>query len=177
MENWPSSNNRNPIRILTNFERFPLHWKCLERAGTAQIVHGARQLLWNSSDADLILINGDVYGVLLLVMAFRLFPFFRKPLVAVDLVLRKPEGWRSQLAAWIKKKLLARVDHFVHYFRNLEGYRKYYGIDADRSSFVHFKANLYDGLKNQTMRRRFQGRILRVFAPMARDFHSRRRVE
>ncbi len=62
--------------------------------------------------------------------------------MAVDLVLSKPEGiWRRALTVG-KKALLARVDHFVNYFRSSEGYAKYYGITPERSSFVHFKPNI-----------------------------------
>ena len=133
-----------PIRLLTNFQRFPLNWKSSPYAGTAKVAHGAGQLLKNSFGADLIIINGDVQAVLSLAFAFFLCPFLRKPLVAVDLVLRKPEGLRSRVGAFIKKRLFARVDHFVHYFKDLKGYNTYYGIDENRSSFVNFKANLYD---------------------------------
>jgi glycosyltransferase involved in cell wall biosynthesis len=148
--NWPSSGNfmkelsPNPILIVTNFQRFPRTWNTTQFAGTAEIFQGARRLLTHSKRADVVLVNGDVKTVLCLAGLFWLFPFLKKPLVAVDLVLRQPEGLRARLNAFIKKCLFARVDHFIHYFRDLERYQKYYGIDARRSSFVNFKANLYE---------------------------------
>jgi len=42
----------------------------------------------------------------------------------------------------VKRFLLRRVDHFIHLFRDLSGYQRYFGIGPDRSSFVPFKPNL-----------------------------------
>ena len=75
-------------------------------------------------------------------MAFLLLPFLRKPIVAVDLLLNKPEGRRQRLSAFIKRLVFGRIDHFIHYFRDLSGYQKYFGIGPDRSSFVWFKPNI-----------------------------------
>ena len=75
---------------------------------------------------------------------FLLFPWRRKPLVAVDLVLRKPLRIRHRMSALIKRILLGRVDHFIHFFRDISGYTKYFGISRARSSYVPFKANIQD---------------------------------
>src|SRR5690349_19003544 len=77
-------------------------------------------------------------------MAFLLLPFLRKPIVAVDLLLNKPEGLRQRSSAFIKRFTFGRVDHFVHYFRDVSGYQQYFGIGPDRSSFVWFKANIHE---------------------------------
>jgi glycosyltransferase involved in cell wall biosynthesis len=71
-----------------------------------------------------------------------MFPWKRKPIVAVDLVLRRPKTFPARLAALVKRLLLARIDHFIHYFRDLDGYSSWYGITPQRSSFVPFKPNL-----------------------------------
>jgi glycosyltransferase involved in cell wall biosynthesis len=132
------------VRILTNFARFPEVWKSSGYSGSARVVSNTRQLLKNCFDAELIIINCDVPAVLTLCFVFFLFPFSKKRLVAVDLVLRKPKGLGAHAGAFIKRLLLARVNHFVNYFRDLEGYRRYYGIGPTRSSFVFFKPNIRD---------------------------------
>lgn len=90
---------------------------------------------------DLIVI--DCRDLLLYRIAayFLLSPWSRKPLVAVDLVLRKPGTLKHRAGALLKRGLLRRVDHFIHYFRDISGYTKYFGIRENRSSFVPFKVN------------------------------------
>ena len=91
--------------------------------------------------ADLVVVNcGDA---LLYRMAarFMLMPWTRRPLVAVDLVLRRPTAPQSLLAAGVKRLLLAQVTHFIHYFKDISGYTKYFGISPTKSSFVPFKVN------------------------------------
>jgi glycosyltransferase involved in cell wall biosynthesis len=91
--------------------------------------------------ADLVVVNcGDA---LLYRMAARfiLMPWTKRPLVAVDLVLRRPTAPHSQVAAGIKRLLLAQVTHFIHYFKDISGYTKYFGISQAKSSFVPFKVN------------------------------------
>jgi glycosyltransferase involved in cell wall biosynthesis len=39
---------------------------------------------------------------------------------------------------------LSRVAHFIHYFRDISGYTRHFGISAARSSFVPFKVNIRD---------------------------------
>lgn len=102
------------------------------------------QFLRQCQNSDLIIINGNVWLVLSLSALFVLCPVVSRPIIAVDLVLRKPEGRRALLMARVKRLLLRSVDHFVHYFHDLTGYQKYYGIGPERSSFVNFKANIYD---------------------------------
>jgi glycosyltransferase involved in cell wall biosynthesis len=65
-------------------------------------------------------------------------------LIAVDLVLRAPTRWRDRIQLPVKRQLLTRVDHFIHYFRDLSGYENVFGIPAARSSFTPFKVNLVD---------------------------------
>lgn len=63
--------------------------------------------------------------------------------MAVDFVLRRPAGLYQKLLAALKRVVFRRVDHFVHYFRNVEGLDRVYGIGATRSEFIPFKANLW----------------------------------
>src|SRR5205823_11373466 len=73
---------------------------------------------------------------------FMLVPILRRPLIAVDVVLRKPESARKWLSALIMRWLLRRVDYFVHHFRDLGGYQRYFGIGPERSTYIAFKPNL-----------------------------------
>ena len=73
---------------------------------------------------------------------FTLVPALRRPLIAVDVVLRRPENAKELLRSWIVRFLLKRVDYFVHYFRDLSGYAKYFDITPERSGYVPFKPNL-----------------------------------
>jgi glycosyltransferase involved in cell wall biosynthesis len=46
------------------------------------------------------------------------------------------------MTAVIKRTLLSRVDHFIHYFKDISGYRSF-GVGKDRSSYVPFKVNIF----------------------------------
>lgn len=130
------------MRIVTNFERFEPVWTSHGETGEAIMARTFSEFLRGLPGCDLILINGDIGLTLRLSAYFLMFPWKRKPIVAVDLVLRRPRTLQARIAALVKRLLLARVDHFIHYFKNLDGYSSCYGITAERSSFVAFKPNL-----------------------------------
>ena len=56
----------------------------------------------------------------------------------------KPTTFRQRLSSRLMRILLQRVDHFIHYFKDLDGYQRYFGIGPERSSFVPFKVNSWD---------------------------------
>jgi len=60
----------------------------------------------------------------------------------LDLVLRRPTTFVSKLTRPLKKFLLRRPEHFIHYFRDLEGYVNFFGIGPSRSSYVPFKSGI-----------------------------------
>jgi glycosyltransferase involved in cell wall biosynthesis len=131
------------LRILTNFERFPLRWTVSTGAsGTARMVHQYGEFLQLLPESDLVLVNCDVPLALKLCARGAMFPWKHKPLVAVDLVLSRPETAAAHAACVFKKALLRRVDHFINYFKTSEGYAQFYGITPARSSFIPFKPNL-----------------------------------
>jgi glycosyltransferase involved in cell wall biosynthesis len=107
-------------------------------------VAGLRELVRGARDCDLILLNGAPGLVFALVSVFALWPPLRRPVVVADLVLRRPVGAVARVLAWVKRLLFARVDHFVHYFRDLAGYDRFFGIGPARSSYVPFKPNVAD---------------------------------
>jgi glycosyltransferase involved in cell wall biosynthesis len=91
--------------------------------------------------ADLVVVNCGDALLYRIATQFMLMPWTKRPLVAVDLVLRRPGAAHYQLAASIKRLLLTQVTHFIHYFKEISGYTKYFGISQARSSFVPFKVN------------------------------------
>jgi glycosyltransferase involved in cell wall biosynthesis len=92
--------------------------------------------------ADVIVIDCRDPLLYRICIHFLLFPWTRKPLVAVDLVLRRPVRLAQKIGALIKRVLLLRVDHFIHYFRDISGYTRHFGISPARSSYVPFKVNI-----------------------------------
>src|SRR5690242_18456889 len=131
------------LRILTNFDRFPADWTVSAgERGTARVVHTYDEFLPLLPQSDLVLVNCDVDLAFRLCTRGSLLPWKHRTLVAVDLVLGYPETAAARMACMLKKGLLRRVDHFINYFRQSEGYAKYYGITPARSSFIHFKPNL-----------------------------------
>ena len=130
--------------ILTNFERFPAQWTAQNGAsGTGETAKNADDFVRRARHADLLIINCDTA---LTLEDVRIIPASvrgsGKPIVAVDLVLRRPKTFRARMAVRLKQLLLSRVDLFIHYFQDLAGYERYYGIGRDRSAFVPFKPNL-----------------------------------
>jgi glycosyltransferase involved in cell wall biosynthesis len=76
---------------------------------------------------------------------------------------------RQRLSAVIKRFLFGRIDHFVHYFRDVSGYQKYFGIGPDRSSFVWFKANISEHLDVQPDS---DGQYVLCFGSTQRDYDT-----
>ena len=134
---------RHKMTILTNMARFPVDWTAVDQSrGHSITATGFRDMLRHLRHSDVILINSDLKLLLSLAMLFMALPFLRRPLVGSDVVLRAPQHGRRQLTHWLKRLLLARVDHFIHHFKDLSGYQRYFGIGPERSSFVPFKPNL-----------------------------------
>lgn len=128
---------KNAFRLLSNFhlpERWDWAGDSWEHSFTPEFT------LSQLRDADLIVVNGNIDVITKLVLA-ALLPHGRKPIVVVDLVLRRP---RNTHKARLLRALLDRVDYFIHYFRDLRGYQQFYRIGPERSGYVPFKPNLRD---------------------------------
>lgn len=129
--------------ILTNADAIPAEWIGANgERGAAIRAHSFGECLRQLRSCDVVLIDSDPPLVLRLCAFFAALPGMRRPLVASDMVLRQPQGLRQRLSLPAKRFLLSRVDHFIHYFKDLSGYQKFFGIGPDRSSFVPFKPNL-----------------------------------
>jgi len=94
--------------------------------------------------ADLIVVDCRDTLLRKITTYYLLHPWKRKSLVAVDLVLRRPDRLRQRVSALVKRVLFGRVDHFIHYFKDTTGYTRYFGISPARSSYVPFKVNNLD---------------------------------
>ncbi len=138
------------MRILTDFQKFPEKWTISDRLkgeSRRTLTNPSRRNLaeWISQirQADLIIVQQSVARVFWLALIFALAPFLRRPIVLVDVLLRQPRSAGQRVKAFLKRQLLNRVNHFIHYFQALEGYEALYGISPSRSSYIPFKANLY----------------------------------
>lgn len=136
------------IRIATNFEIPPaaaaIDDVCLTSTGEGMLEF-ARICL----RSDVVALNID-QRKLMIAAVLRRLPFVKFRLVSVDLVLRQPKSFRDRCKAVIKKILLSGVDRFILYFKDIEGYNRWYAIDADRAYYVPFKVNGYDRLAART---------------------------
>lgn len=128
------------IKVLSNL-RMGERWDRLGVSGETIFAESFKEFLRNISNSSLIVVNG-AEATLRLCALFTLVPALRRPLIAVDVVLRRPENAKELLRSWIVRFLLKRVDYFVHYFRDLSGYAKYFDITPERSGYVPFKPNL-----------------------------------
>jgi glycosyltransferase involved in cell wall biosynthesis len=102
----------------------------------------AWEFLRHSREADLIIINCDVGLAMKLAALYLFFPFLRRPILGHDIVLRQPITAKAKLALPLKRFLLSRIDHYSLHFRILDGYRKYFGINPDRVSYLPSKPNI-----------------------------------
>ncbi|MBV8829782.1 MAG: glycosyltransferase [Acidobacteriaceae bacterium] len=156
--------------ILTNLEDFPASWRAANGlAGTSRRVRSARDTLrfYAENREAAAMINCDPAFTYRL--AARCLLHRRKlPIVAVDLVLRKPKTFRSRLFQPFRRVLLKRVNYFIHYFKDLSGYQSTFGIGPDRSSFVPFKANLFSVLPQDLS----EGSYVTCLGRTLRDFDT-----
>lgn len=130
------------MHLVTNFPRFPEQWETSQGvSGTASYAAHFEDFIAQAARTQVLLINCD--ASLTLRLCRHRWPAGPRPrIVSVDIVLRRPETWTHRFTAFLKARLLKRVDLFINYFTDLRGYEHYYGITPARSAFVPFKANL-----------------------------------
>ena len=139
--------------IVTNIRSFPREWTAGGSTGRTALALTARDFLQHRHDADAVFLVNCAARLVTELATRQSLPFAsRRPLIALDIVfLRKPESVPARLSILAKRLVLRNVDYFLHYFRDLSGLDSVYGIGADRSGFVDFKANLWskraDGAK------------------------------
>ena len=155
--------------LVTNFQSFPARWSTRAEV-TGRSVHAAGRedfLVHRNDPQAVFVVNGNPRLVLELSAA--MLRGARRPLISVDLVLRRPDSFTEWLQLPLKRALLNRVDHFIHYFRDLKGMERFYGIDPARSSFVPFKVNL---VSRHSLEPRFEGEYVLCFGRSMRDYDT-----
>ena len=130
--------------IVTNFSSFPSRWVASTGMhGRSVAAHSVAGFLrYALQPGAVLVVNCDPALLLKLAAVFRFVPFLRAPLISVDLVLRRPRRTLDRMTVILKRLLFSRVDHYIHYFKDLSGYREVFGIGPECSSFVPFKPNI-----------------------------------
>ncbi len=139
------------LRVLSNLER--LDAGLTDGVKLQHTYIGPSHRVWlafwlfaQSLRQRVILIDGNEPYLWLLCLLRWLWPFTRCKLVSVDIMFVKPITWKQRAVTWVRRILLKRVDHFIHYFKDLEAYERYFGVGPDRSTFVPFKVNGWDNM-------------------------------
>jgi glycosyltransferase involved in cell wall biosynthesis len=134
-----------PLRVLSNvrdLDRLPPGPEVAHRyLGDGAGVLSAFRVFALSFRHDVLLLDGNPPYLWLLCLLRWLWPFGGCRLVSLDIMFVEPRGRKQRLGARLKKFLLRRVDHFIHYFMDLAAYGRYFGITPARSSYVPFKVN------------------------------------
>jgi glycosyltransferase involved in cell wall biosynthesis len=132
------------VKILTNFLGAPAFFDVPGGSRAHVIRAGPRaEFRRHLGEADLVIINCGDSLIYEIAARFLLFPWKRRPVACVDIILRKPRNLRERLLANFKRLLLSRIDCFIHYFKDISGYTRHFGISAARSSYVPFKSNFW----------------------------------
>lgn len=127
-----------------------------------------RELVGQLRCTDFVVLDGNEMVLRYCLLSF-ILPVFRRPFVALDLVLRKPQTAGEFVKARIIRVLLHRVDFFIHYFKDLSGYERYFGIGAERSGYVPFKPNLS---RRGTLNSQQEGEYILCFGQSMRDYET-----
>jgi glycosyltransferase involved in cell wall biosynthesis len=144
---------RRSVRIVSNLARFAdstsvRYAASHTYAGREDSVWAGIRLFLRAWNADVLLLNGSTKRLLVVSFLRWLLPFVRFRLVSLDIVLSVPVGWKARLSARMKRFLFQRVDLFIHYFRDLTGYERWYGVSPAKSAYIPFKVNLPDLIPN-----------------------------
>jgi glycosyltransferase involved in cell wall biosynthesis len=158
------------MHLLVNMPRFPEVWNACGHVGTASFCDSFETVIEQQNGADAILVSTDVRLVYKLALATRTLRV-RRPIFFIDSILRSPSGhFRDQMEHRMKRYLLGAVHHHIHYFRNLSGYRKHFGITPERSSYVPFRASAWPG--DAQVERLPDGEYLFCFGWSKRDYET-----
>jgi glycosyltransferase involved in cell wall biosynthesis len=157
--------------IVTNFVNFPQRWTSADgTTGRTELARSASAFLkFRSDTSSVFLVN--CAGRLVQELALKQILSFenRRPVIGVDMILRRPATIRARLSVIPKRLALRNVDYFVHYFKDLRALESVYGIGPERSGFVDFKANLWN---RRVEGARPDGDYVLCFGRSVRDFDT-----
>ncbi|MFC3093375.1 glycosyltransferase [Alteromonas sediminis] len=144
-----SERNATTGRIFTTFNHAPksihkqrLRYSITRLDASISLLALCFQYL-TSNKNDTFVFNGEARLISLACLLKALTLGKKAKIIAVDMVLRLPSTPQSKCLAWCRKALWKQVNHFIHYFKDVRGYTKHFGIDANRSHYVPFKSNIY----------------------------------
>jgi glycosyltransferase involved in cell wall biosynthesis len=163
--------SRRRMRILTNFPRFPEKWRSSSGlTGDAERLQGSTwQFFRASKRADLVLINCDLRLAMKLAALYLIFPWRRRPIQMHDVILRRPVTLKARLAVIPKRFLISRLDHMTIHFRDLSGYRRFFGVRPERISYLPFKPNIRDRYRYKVGA---EGEYVLCFGRSERDYDT-----
>lgn len=141
----------NTLNVITNVDWFSnstishtkLNAKELICHNIVDYLKGVKQYI----NYDLAIINIGANELLLLCLVKWLSPQCHLKIISVDLILSKPETFKEYVISKFKTLLLKKVDYFVLYMKDSDGYQKYYGINKDKIKYIPFKINSYEYVK------------------------------
>jgi glycosyltransferase involved in cell wall biosynthesis len=114
-------------------------------------IRSAIGLFFRTFRHDYILLNGLLRTPFILVCLKLIVPFHRARIVLLDILLPTPVGVRGKAKAWLLGRLLNRVHRIMLYYRNTEGWQRYYGLPADKFVYIPFKVNSADIVARSTV--------------------------
>lgn len=130
--------------IVTNYTAFPARWRTTDGAtgetAIARSFADFRRL--GGRDDAVFVVNGDAHTVMQLVLARRLGLCPHRPIVAIDLIIRRPSTFKSRASHIFKRRPLSGADLYINFFRDTRGLADIYGIPPERCAYVPFKVNL-----------------------------------
>ena len=156
--------------IISNLADFPQQWTAAsgEKGRSVYARTAAEFLAHRNEPGAVFLVNCDPPLTYRLaaesLVPLRAFP----PLVCLDLVLRPPRGFAQHLLLPLRRFLFSRVDHFIHYFRDLSKLQAVYGIGPKSSSYISFKPNLSGNCADPCS----EGEYVIAFGRSMRDFDT-----
>lgn len=103
-------------------------------------------MLRSALACDYVVVNCSPRELFYFCLLKLLFPFTRCKLVSLDTVLPVPRvrSAKERLGLQVKRLLFTRVDLFIEYFKQTQGYERHYGIPRAKFRYVPFKINRYE---------------------------------
>jgi hypothetical protein len=136
----------NTKKIYSNFKKFDDILKGSDEFNHIYInkhnnIYSLLRIFIRLKNKDTVIINLEHNKLFILCLLRYLFPVKKFCLISVDILLRKPFTFRQKISKHIKSILLKKVDIFVLYFKDTEGYEKYFGIKRQKMRYIPFKVN------------------------------------
>lgn len=89
---------------------------------------------------DYILLKPEI-DLLFFAFLKLIFPWNKCKLISLDLILIVPQGFRGRISQLLRIVLLRKVSLFILFFRNIEGYKRFFRIKAEKVTYIPFKIN------------------------------------